>query len=185
MSTTYSTSVAPKAASGHGDIDGFTVTCTCGDESTWSLPAMANNHARDHEDWHARNPQWRPARENTPVAQKADGPSVEAKALASNIRKRIRLYRRATVLPSGTAWQGSFRVIGLLAESNAYGWFGQVDTAVQGIAYAINTGRVSGTVAQAIRDLSDWDVCALIAETALACTVIGEVPQYLIKRFAA
>lgn len=42
------TTITPKAASGNGDLDGFTVTCSCGDRASWSIESMARGYARDH-----------------------------------------------------------------------------------------------------------------------------------------
>ena len=46
--TTHTTSVAPKQATGSGDLDGFSVSCTCGDRATWTFECMANTYAHDH-----------------------------------------------------------------------------------------------------------------------------------------
>jgi len=178
MSATYTVTITPKPATGNGDLDGFAVTCTCGNVNTWSLRGMAESDARDHEAWHARNPQRRPARTTKPARKpKAADP---AKALATTIRKSISLHRRATSVPGG-AW----KTIGTQARNTREDWGWSVYTAIQGVAYAVNTGRVSGATSITIRELSDWDKCALVADIALACRVMGDVPRYLNKRFAA
>lgn len=188
MSTTtaHTATIITKAATGNGDLDGFAVTCTCGDVSTWSLPTLAASHKASHEAWHARQSAT-PARDRQPKrtpARKTDTRAAEARALAMKIRKGIPLYRRSTVLPNGP-----WRVIAFVAEAQErrdwFGWPQSVDTAIQGIGYALNTGRVGGSAALAIREMSDWDKCELVAEVALSCRVIGEVPAYLNQRFAA
>jgi hypothetical protein len=109
-------------------------------------------------------------------------PRADVRALAVKIRRRIRPHRRSTALPN--VWH----LIGVLAEGDLRNpepyWPHSVDTAIQGIAWAVNSGRVSSPIARAIKDLSAWDACELVAEVALACDVIGQVPQYLIRRFA-
>lgn len=185
--TAYTATITPKAATGNGDLDDFAVTCTCGDSATWSLPTMAEQYAAAHEAWHARTPaaKARAAGAARPRARKAESQTRDVATLATKIRKGIRLYRRATVLPGG-AWRSIGRQAeAVMSGSNAYEWPASVDTAVQGIAYALNTGRVGGSAAAAIRQLSDWDKCELVAEVALACDVIGKVPRYLIQRFTS
>jgi len=180
----YTISIAPKPATGNGDIDGFSVSCTCGNVNTWSPRTMAESDAREHEAWHARKDA---AQKRSPQtsrkAQPADTKTAEAKALATKLRKGIRVHRRATVLPV-SVW----RAIGERVYPNGndtLGWPASVYAAVHGTAYAVNTGRVSGATAQSIRELSDWDKCSLVADIALACRVIGDVPRYLNQRFAA
>lgn len=184
MSATYTVTITPKPATGNGDIDGFSITCTCGNVAGLSLKTMATQYAADHEAWHARKDA---AQKRAPraarKAQPVDAKAAESKALATKLRKEIRVHRRATVLPV-SVW----RSIGERVHPNgndALGWPASVYAAVHGTAYAINTGRVSGSTAQAIRELSDWDKCALVADIALACRVIGDVPRYLNQRFAA
>lgn len=105
---------------------------------------------------------------------------ADVRALATQIRKYIRLYRRAGEVP------GLWRCLTLAGEYalRTGNLPASVDTAVQGIGYAVNTGRVASPIAKAIREMSPWDTCDLVAEVAFACDVQGQVPQYLIKRFA-
>lgn len=110
----------------------------------------------------------------------------DVRALATNLRKCLRLYRR-----NGEV-RALWRLLTILGESalragrdSDRGLPASVDTAVQGIGWAVNTGRVSSPIAKAIREMSAWDTCDLVAEVAFACEVQGQVPQYLIKRFAS
>ena len=53
--TTHQTTIETKDASGNGDIDGFKVTCSCGDVAYWSLQTMADSYANSHVAYMERN----------------------------------------------------------------------------------------------------------------------------------
>jgi hypothetical protein len=57
-----------------------------------------------------------------------------------------------------------------------------VRTAVQGIAWARQTGRLSSKAAAALAGLRGSKLAALVAAVANECTVMGEVPRYLNSR---
>lgn len=50
----HSVTISPKAASGNGDLDGFSTTCSCGDRSSWTFESMAKQYAADHAAYMAR-----------------------------------------------------------------------------------------------------------------------------------
>lgn len=101
--------------------------------------------------------------------------------LTALIRANLGLRSPQTRLPHGdTAWNALARLVG-------YGdveWLPDtVATAMYGIDWARRTGRLPTPTAQAIRALSDWQLCALVAEVAVACPAIGVVPRFLITRY--
>jgi hypothetical protein len=52
---TATTTITTKAATGNGDISGYTITCSiCGMVWTNSLPSAAQLDAQAHEAWHMR-----------------------------------------------------------------------------------------------------------------------------------
>lgn len=59
-----------------------------------------------------------------------------------------------------------------------------LDCAVYGIAWAMQTGRLSGAVMQRLDALDTAAKYALVADVAVACPTSGDVPRYLIGRFA-
>lgn len=44
----HRTTIRPKPSTGHGDIGGYAVLCSCGDYATWSLLSMADHYAQAH-----------------------------------------------------------------------------------------------------------------------------------------
>lgn len=105
--------------------------------------------------------------------------SAEVKDLTAMIRANLGLKcSRSKVL--GGAWN----TLAILAGYGDVGWMPPpVVTAMYGIDYARRTGRLPGTANIAIRDLTDWQLCELVAEVATACSVSGEVPRFLIDKF--
>lgn len=53
----------------------------------------------------------------------------------------------------------------------------------EGIIYGIATARVAGLAALAIRQLSDADLAALVADVVANCEMQCDVPAYLNERF--
>lgn len=106
--------------------------------------------------------------------------TTDAKALAAWLRDRI-----GVTGPRSKVLTGAFGYLNLLAGyGDVEGWPYAATTALHGIAWARQTGRLDGTVELAIRGLSDWQVCTLVAEVAVACPAMGDVPRFLIDRFA-
>lgn len=56
----------------------------------------------------------------------------------------------------------------------------RIYTAAYGIGYAVNTSRVSGLVAEALKGMSRARFAALVTRVANECSTIGEVPRWLI-----
>ena len=50
----HTTTIATKPAAGHGDIDGWTVTCQCGERAAFSVYALAEEHGLGHVAYMAR-----------------------------------------------------------------------------------------------------------------------------------
>lgn len=44
----HTTTITAKSATGNGDLDGFTVECTCGERASFSILGMTQKHAADH-----------------------------------------------------------------------------------------------------------------------------------------
>lgn len=57
--------------------------------------------------------------------------------------------------------------------------------AAYGVAWAIQTGRLSGTIVAEIESLSAYQFCGLIGEVADKCRVQNDVPRYLIAKFSS
>lgn len=58
-------------------------------------------------------------------------------------------------------------------------------TAAYGIAWAIETSRVSAQVAQAIKSLGDAKLATLVARVGNECATINDVPRWLNQKLAA
>jgi hypothetical protein len=105
---------------------------------------------------------------------------TDAKALAVHLRASLGLKGSRS-----RHYAGALRHI---AMECGYGdrddWPYAVTVAMLGIEHALNTGRVSGQVRAEILGLSDWRACGLVADIAVACENIGDVPGYLNRRFA-
>lgn len=103
----------------------------------------------------------------------------EVKDLTTTIRTNLGLKCSRSKVRGG-AWN----MLAMLAGYGDVEWMPRsVVTAMYGIDYARRTGRLPGTANIAIRELSDWQLCELVAEVAVACKVPGEAPQFLIKKF--
>lgn len=50
----YVVTIEPRPATGNGDIDGFTIRCSCGDVASSSLRVLADEYRRGHLAWHER-----------------------------------------------------------------------------------------------------------------------------------
>jgi hypothetical protein len=100
---------------------------------------------------------------------------------ATAIRTALGLKCSRSKVPGG-AW-------GVLERAVRYGdtdWMTrQMEQAVWGIDHSVSTGRLDHRAVDAIRAMSDWTLCGLIAEIADSCRVQGEVSTYLARRFAA
>lgn len=57
----------------------------------------------------------------------------------------------------------------------------RIYTAAAGIGYAVNTSRVSGLVAGALKGMSCARFATLVAKVANECSTIGEIPRWLIN----
>lgn len=57
----------------------------------------------------------------------------------------------------------------------------RIYTAAAGIGYAVNTSRVPGLVAEALKSMSYARFATLVAKVANECSTIGEVPRWLIQ----
>ena len=52
--TMHTTTISIKSATGNGDLDGFTVQCSCGDHASWSIESLAYKYAADHVSYMAK-----------------------------------------------------------------------------------------------------------------------------------
>lgn len=105
--------------------------------------------------------------------------SIEIRDLTSLIRANLGLKCSRSKVRGG-AWN----MLAMLAGYGDVEWMPQsVVTAMYGIDYARRTGCLPGTAQIAIRELSDWKLCGLVAEVAIFCQFAGDVPQFLIKKF--
>lgn len=105
--------------------------------------------------------------------------STEVRDLTAVIRTNLGLKCSRSKVRGG-AWN----MLAMLASYGDVEWMPRsVVTAMYGIDYARRTGRLPGTANIAIRDLTDWQLCELVAEVATACSVSGEVPRFLIDKF--
>lgn len=57
----------------------------------------------------------------------------------------------------------------------------RIFTAAYGIAYAVETCRVSGVIVHALKNMSYARFATLVAKVANECSVIGDVPRWLIR----
>ncbi len=79
---------------------------------------------------------------------------------------------------------GAWARLALLVSYGDVEWMPySVTTAMLGIDYARQTGRLPGAADACIKALSDWQLCGLVAEVATTCPVMGEVPRFLIDKF--
>jgi hypothetical protein len=106
------------------------------------------------------------------------GTTTNAVALAHLLRSNLGLKCSR----SHTRY-GAWKHLAVVADHESDWMPYEVVVAMHGIDHAVNTGRLAGEIATAIRSLSDWQMCGLIAEVAATCKVSGVVPAYLINKF--
>lgn len=112
---------------------------------------------------------------------------VTAAAIAQQLRKDLGITspRHKARVNGKVAYIGAWGIIALrCVPASASPWPAEVTTAMYGLDWAHRTGRLNWWVDRHIQKLSDWKLCELIADIAVACTVMGEVPEYLADRFS-
>jgi hypothetical protein len=105
----------------------------------------------------------------------------DARQLATQVRKSLGIGTNST-------WTSARLTQKVLLEAvmrrAGYGDLDvRLDAAAYGLAWAVETGRVSGTVALQIRDLSPYQYAKLLGEVAAECAVVRGVPRFLYGRF--
>lgn len=108
---------------------------------------------------------------------------VEVKALARQLRCDI-----GVTGPRSRVRGGAFYQVGYIANNRRWAapeWPHSVVVATLGMARAYNTGRLSVAAQRHIDGLSPWRTCTLIAEVAVHCHVLADVPDYLNRHRAA
>lgn len=99
-------------------------------------------------------------------------------------RAAIRATLAFTAGWSATAATLSYRLGAILRDVRAGTLPHAFDTAAYGIAWAVETGRLPGAVELRLRALSYIQTAALVIDCAGACPTIGDVPAWLITRYA-